>query len=51
MTHEDFVELVKKMREEQKRYFKLRDSAALTRSKIAEREVDQAIRVLQGLPL
>lgn len=39
----DFVKLVKEMREMQKRYFKTRSMDALSESKRLEREVDKYI--------
>lgn len=51
MTLDDFVELVQKMRKAQQQYFKASNSATFTVAKVLEREVDQAIRELQGLPL
>lgn len=43
MKENDFVKLVKEMREMQKRYFKTRSMDALSESKRLEREVDKYI--------
>ena len=48
----DFVKLVKEMREMQKRYFKTRSMEALTESKRLEKEVDKYIEEAEnGVPL
>ena len=39
-----FVELVRKMRDAQKRYFKTRDKTVLSESKALERDVDSWIQ-------
>ena len=41
---DEFCELVKQMREAQKRYFRTRDANDLNESKRLEREVDKAIK-------
>lgn len=47
-TIRDFVELVRRMRDAQKAFFRDRtDVAALALAKGLEREVDQAVRILQ----
>ena len=48
----DFVKLVKEMREMQRRYFKTRSMEALTESKRLEKEVDKYIEEAEnGVPL
>lgn len=46
-TFEEFVELVREMRHQQRRYFALRRPDALERSKELEREVDKAIEKIE----
>lgn len=43
MEANEFVKLVKEMREMQKKYFKTRDTKVLAESKRLEREVDKEI--------
>jgi len=43
MTTGDFADLVKKMRDAQKEYFKTRSSDSLHRSKDYERKVDEVL--------
>jgi len=43
MEHKEFIELVKKMREAQKSYFRTRDYNYLSESKKLERQVDKLI--------
>ena len=43
MTTGDFADLVKKMRDAQKEYFKTRSSDSLQRSKDYERKVDEVL--------
>lgn len=48
----DFIKLVKEMRETQKRYFKTRNAEVLAESKRLEREVDKKIEEAEkGIPL
>lgn len=47
LTFEEFVELVKEMRHQQRRYFALRKPETLERSKELEREVDKAIERIE----
>lgn len=47
LTFEEFVELVKEMRHQQRRYFALRRPDALERSKELEWEVDKAIEKIE----
>lgn len=47
LTFEQFVELVKEMRHQQRRYFALRKPETLERSKELEREVDKAIEKIE----
>lgn len=47
LTFEEFVELVKEMRHQQRRYFALRKPETLERSKELEREVDKAIEKIE----
>lgn len=47
---ERFVAMVEQMRALQKEYFKTRDRGILQQSKNAEREVDKAIKELNGNP-
>ena len=47
---ERFVAMVEQMRVLQKEYFKTRDRGILQQSKNAEREVDEAIKKLNGNP-
>lgn len=42
MTAKDLADLVRRMRQAQKRYFTLRDTGSLEESKKLEREVDAA---------
>lgn len=44
MTHQQFINLVCRMRSAQKQYFRTRALADLDESKKLEREVDQALR-------
>lgn len=44
MSHQEFIELVSKMRSLQKAYFRTRDREILTQSKAAEAAVDREIR-------
>lgn len=46
--YKDFVELVRRMREAQRSYFRDKTPALLKESKIRERDVDQSVRELQG---
>lgn len=48
MTYLEFAELVCSMRTAQKTYFRTRNYADLDRSKILERQVDQALRDLSN---
>lgn len=49
---DDFIKLVKEMRETQKRYFKTRNAEVLAESKRLEREVDKKIEeAVKGIPL
>lgn len=48
MTYKEFAELVCNMRTAQKTYFRTRNYADLDRSKILERQVDQALRDLSN---
>lgn len=49
---DDFIKLVKEMRETQKRYFKTRNAEVLAESKRLEREVDKKIEEAEkGIPL
>jgi len=41
MTHNQFLELVREMRHNQRQYFKHRTQSFLTRSKELEKQVDQ----------
>ena len=51
-TSDDFIKLVKEMRETQKRYFKTRNAEVLAESKRLEREVDKKIEEAEkGIPL
>lgn len=43
MTHEEFVELVAKMRDKQNTYFRTKSRIALDESKALEKAVDAAI--------
>jgi len=43
MEHKEFIELVKRMREAQKNYFRTRDYNYLSESKMLERQVDKLI--------
>lgn len=43
MTHKQFFDIVKKMREQQKRYFQTRREDDLKESKRIEKEVDNEI--------
>lgn len=47
LTFEEFVELVREMRHQQRRFFALRRPDALERSKELEREVDRAIEKIE----
>lgn len=49
MKPEEFIELVRQMREMQKAYFKFRGSEMLRRSKALEAQVDAAIHQFKGL--
>ena len=52
MSMNDFIKLVKEMREMQKRYFKTRNADVLKESKRLEREVDAEIEATEkGEPL
>lgn len=51
LTFEEFVELVKEMRHQQRRYFALRRPETLERSKELEREVDKAIEKIEDKQL
>lgn len=44
----DFIELVKKMRDAQKEYFRTRDKVVLAESKKLEKQVDNRINELQN---
>ena len=46
MELKEFVELVKKMREMQKEYFRTRSMNVLNQSKALERQVDNAIKTI-----
>ncbi len=48
MNQNDFVMLVKQMREAQKKYFKTRDRLVLLESKELERKVDKQIEFLES---
>ena len=48
MELKEFVELVKKMREMQKEYFRTRSLNVLNQSKALERQVDNAIKTITG---
>ncbi len=47
---ERFIAMVEQMRALQKEYFKTRDRGILQQSKNAEKEVDEAIKKLNGNP-
>jgi hypothetical protein len=47
MDIQKFATLVAQMRAEQKRYFRTRQPDALNKSKVLEKEVDQAIEQIQ----
>lgn len=52
MNIEEFAKLVKEMRDNQKMYFKTRDSRVLSESKRLEKEVDKALdSILNCKPL
>lgn len=51
MKNEDFVELVRKMREAQNAFFAKRSGDNLVKSKMLEKQVDAAIRVQQGFDI
>ena len=44
MTHTEFVQLVKDMRQAQKDYFRTRTNASLVASKDLESQVDKAVK-------
>ena len=44
MTHREFVDLVERMRDAQKAWFRTRDYEKLDESKRLEREVDAAVK-------
>lgn len=44
MTFEEFIQLVHKMREAQREYFRIRGTEALSRAKNLEKAVDVAIK-------
>lgn len=43
MTHREFYDLVREMRQQQKRYFATRDKATLKKSKELEKMIDEEI--------
>ena len=45
MTNEEFVSLVREMRECQRKYFRTREKSVLMRSKALEKQVDEALSV------
>lgn len=51
MTLEEFADLVRRMREEQKLYFRSRRESVLERCKRLEKEVDQAVDDIRRGPL
>lgn len=48
MTQTDFISLVKRMREAQKIYFRLRTTEVLEPAKSLEKQVDNAIREMEN---
>ena len=48
MDFKDFLQLVKKLRAAQKKYFRTRDANVLLYSKELEKEVDRALEELEG---
>jgi hypothetical protein len=47
MKPSEFVDLVRRMRDAQRRYFKTRDRGDLDTSRQLEREVDRAVEAIQ----
>lgn len=48
MSHAEFVDLVSRMRDAQRRYFRTRDRADLDESKRLEREVDSECKAAKA---
>lgn len=49
MNPKEFYETVKEMREAQKEWYKTHEKAAIVRSKILEKKIDQEIERVEGI--
>ena len=49
MNAKEFYDTVKEMREAQKEWFKTKSKAAIVRSKVLEKKIDQEIERVEGI--